>query len=139
MTPLEFATGLLDRGVELLARNGRLRVWPSKAFSSFTPAERAFLRSHRDELLALVPTLPQTTVEWSPPRTAPDVVAQQSGETGEWLNVTTDSVTPCRYCYATPCIGSGHPAYGTLHALDPIVSAVGTPRFMVRIDTWGRR
>ena len=54
MSPAAFAAGLLERGIELIERNNRLRVWPAHAYRTLTEAERAFRREHITELKALV-------------------------------------------------------------------------------------
>ena len=75
MSAIAFASALLDRGIELILRNnGRLHVWPARAYKYLSDAERDFIRVHRAELkaLAAAKALPETTVVWQPPTEAPD-------------------------------------------------------------------
>ncbi|HXG90538.1 MAG TPA: hypothetical protein VNJ02_19610 [Vicinamibacterales bacterium] len=66
MTPADFTSQLLARGIELIVRGNRLRVWPGRAHKyGLTDSERAFLHAHRYELKALAGTFPEATVVWT--------------------------------------------------------------------------
>lgn len=97
--------GLAARGVTVTVRNNRLWLHPASAHRALTDAEVLTLRHHRSEIKALVregKTYAATTHEPAP--------------------ATASYVEPpaaCAYCYQTPCIGREHPAFDTLHALDP--------------------
>ena len=116
MTVEAFARAFLDRGVEFtVSLNGRLQLWPPKAYSYLTNEERAFIREHRAELRALAASkaLPETTVTWNPN----GVIAPVSAPAAE---ITRPSAPPCPYCGASPCVGPEHEAYPALHFLDPV-------------------
>jgi hypothetical protein len=105
--PSERATswleGLAARGVTVTVRNNRLWLHPASAHRSLTDDEVLTLRHHRSEIKALVRegrTYATTTVE--PTAAAP-----------------VQPPAPCDFCYQSPCIGREHPAFATLHALDP--------------------
>jgi hypothetical protein len=76
-TPRAFAAALCARGIEVILRGNRLKVWPGPAFKlGLSDAERVYLREHRDELKALCP-LPETTVTWHPPDPADAIRAAE--------------------------------------------------------------
>lgn len=92
--------GLAARGVTVTIRNGRLCIHPAAAHKQFTDAEVLTLRHHRDEIKAAVAAGISLDVAPMPvpiPQ-APDLT--------------------CPYCHRA-CIGREHPAFATLHALDP--------------------
>jgi len=107
MTPFAFASALLALGIELILRNGRLHVWPARAYKHLSDAERDFIHAHRAELkaLAAAKALPETTVVWQPPTEA--AIEPPTPE------------PPCPYCGRVPCIGPTHHAYDVLHYDDP--------------------
>ena len=56
-----------------MLRGNRLHIWPSRAYRGLSDADRDYIKSHRDELRALVRAgLPETTVVWQPPDPARD-------------------------------------------------------------------
>ncbi|MEO8680155.1 MAG: hypothetical protein ABI665_13975, partial [Vicinamibacterales bacterium] len=122
---VEFATGLLARGIEFVLRqNGRLHVWPAKAYPYLTDAERDFIREHRAELKALATSkaLPETTVVWYPPTDAvtdPAPAAPSPPVAPAPAPLPAPVAPPCVYCGQSPCIGPDHHAYSVLHANDP--------------------
>lgn len=90
--------GLADRGVTVAVKSGRLRMSP-EAFKTLTDSELLTLRHHREEIKAAVAAGTALTARPAPTPQAPDLA--------------------CPFCYRAPCIGRTHPAFPTLHSLDP--------------------
>jgi hypothetical protein len=109
MSELDFATGLLARGIEIVLRGNRLWVWPPKAHGYLTDAEREYIHEHRNELkeLARSHALPETTVVWQPPTEVTHATTTQEPTTA-----------PCSYCGGA-CVGPTSPHYRALHWTDP--------------------
>ena len=104
MEALEFAQRMLDRGIEIIVRNKRVKVWPAAAFPHLTPEELSFIKSHRDELkaLALAKTLRESTVIFAPPGIR-----------------MPEPVITCPYCGERACVGPDDRWFKVLHWRDP--------------------
>jgi len=130
-----FAEGLLKRGIELVVRNNRLRVWPAQAYSQLSADEIAYLAAHRIELkqLAKDNVLSETTVAQDgaesasqplqtvlppcrvhPPDDATDRPARAV------MRTPPANLDPyCPFCDHRPCVSPSHPLFGVLHRNDP--------------------
>jgi hypothetical protein len=97
--------GLAARGVTAIVTNGRLRILPSSAYKTLTDDELITLRHHRAAIKAAI----NAGVSFDVVRAAPIVEKP-----------TPVPESPCKWCNRAPCIGDQHPAFATLHALDPI-------------------
>jgi hypothetical protein len=90
---------LQARGVRLKAHGKKgLAMIPKSAYGEMSNEERAALRAHKRDIVALV----------REGKYAPTVAEPQAAKTPP---------APCEFCYQAPCIGEGHELFDLLHPL----------------------
>jgi hypothetical protein len=112
----DFIDRLLARGIEILLKGNRLRVWPPRAYThGLTDAERDYLRAHAPELKELIRTQGhrETNVTWQDPSKPTSPNPRDSSPSPK------SAPLHCPYCGERPCVGADSPWFRILHWHEP--------------------